>query len=113
MLAVLVIATIETLYFIEDLVTYFVFNIIFEVVSTYSTVSISVGILTNAYSFSGAWYTGSKFVLYLIMLRGRHCELLVALNYAVRLLGEHLHRDEEEDYCIRRSMTARRVNSEQ
>ncbi|KAI3390461.1 hypothetical protein diail_9573, partial [Diaporthe ilicicola] len=59
-LAVLVIATIETAHFIVDPVDYSVFNIIFEVVSAYGTVGISVGIPTAAYSFSGAWYTGSK-----------------------------------------------------
>lgn len=109
-LAVLVIATIETSHFIEDPVSYSVFNIIFEVVSAYGTVGISVGIPTDAYSFSGAWYTGSKLVLCLVMLRGRHRGLPVALDHAVRLPGEHLHRDEEEDHRIRRSMTTRRAD---
>lgn len=109
-LAVLVIATIETSHFLEDPVTFSVFNIIFEVVSAYGTVGISVGIPTDAYSFSGAWYTGSKLVLCLVMLRGRHRGLPVALDHAVRLPGEHLHRDEEEDHRIRRSMTTRRAD---
>lgn len=112
-LAVLVIATIETSHFLEDPVTYSVFNIIFEVVSAYGTVGISVGIPTDAYSFSGAWYTGSKLVLCLVMLRGRHRGLPVALDHAVRLPGEHLHRDEEEDHRIRRSMTTRRADQEE
>ncbi|POS71411.1 hypothetical protein DHEL01_v210196 [Diaporthe helianthi] len=101
-LAVLVIATIETAHFLGDPVTFSVFNIIFEVVSAYGTVGISVGIPTDAYSFSGAWFTGSKLVLCLVMLRGRHRGLPVALDHAVRLPGEHLHRDEEEDQRIRR-----------
>jgi Trk-type K+ transport system membrane component len=109
-LAVLIIATIETSHFMGDPVTYSVFNIIFEVVSAYGTVGISVGIPTDAYSFSGAWYTGSKLVLCLVMLRGRHRGLPVALDHAVRLPGEHLHRDEEEDHRIRRSMTTRRAD---
>lgn len=109
-LAVLIIATIETSHFMEDPVTYSVFNIIFEVVSAYGSVGISVGIPTDAYSFSGAWYTGSKLVLCLVMLRGRHRALPVALDHAVRLPGEHLHRDEEEDHRIRRSMTTRRAD---
>lgn len=109
-LAVLVIATIETSHFMGDPTTYSVFNIIFEVVSAYGTVGISVGIPTDAYSFSGAWYTGSKLVLCLVMLRGRHRGLPVALDHAVRLPGEHLHRDEEEDHRIRRSMTTRRAD---
>lgn len=112
-LAVLVIATIETSHFLEDPVSFSVFNIIFEVVSAYGTVGISVGIPTDAYSFSGAWYTGSKLVLCLVMLRGRHRGLPVALDHAVRLPGEHLHRDEEEDHRIRRSMTTRRADLEE
>lgn len=112
-LAVLVIATIETSHFLADPVTFSVFNIIFEVVSAYGTVGISVGIPTDAYSFSGAWYTGSKFVVCLVMLRGRHRGLPVALDHAVRLPGEHLHRDEEEDHRIRRSMTRRRTHLEE
>lgn len=108
--AVLVIATIETAHFLGDPVSFSIFNIIFEVVSAYGTVGISIGIPTDAYSFSGAWYTGSKLALCLVMLRGRHRGLPVALDHAVRLPGEHLHRDEEEDHRIRRSMTTRRAD---
>ncbi|RSL55695.1 hypothetical protein CEP54_009273 [Fusarium duplospermum] len=109
-LAVMVITTIETSNFMEDPVTFSVFNIIFEVVSAYGTVGISVGIPTDAYSFCGAWHTASKLVLCLVMLRGRHRGLPVALDHAVRLPGEHLHRDEEEDHQIRRTLTAPRVD---
>ncbi|KAK2035495.1 TrkH-domain-containing protein [Colletotrichum zoysiae] len=104
-LAVLIITIIETSKFIQDPVTFSVFNIIFEVVSAYGTVGISVGIPTDAYSFCGAWNTGSKIILCLVMLRGRHRGLPVALDHAVRLPGPKLHRDEEEDYHIRRSRT--------
>lgn len=109
-LAVLVITTIETSHFMADPVAFSVFNIIFEVVSAYGTVGISVGIPRDAYSFSGAWHTGSKLVLCLVMLRGRHRGLPVALDHAVRLPGEHLHRDEEEDHQIRRTMMGPRMN---
>jgi Trk-type K+ transport system membrane component len=111
-LAVLIIATIETSHYMADPVTFSVFNIIFEVVSAYGTVGISVGVPNDAFSFSGAWYTGSKLVLCLVMLRGRHRGLPVALDHAVRLPGEHLHREEEEDHLIRRSMTTRRADLE-
>lgn len=109
-LAVLVISIIETSHFLGDPTTYSVFNIIFEVVSAYGTVGISTGLPNAAYSFSGGWYPGSKLVLCLVMLRGRHRGLPVALDRAVRLPGEQLHRDEEEDYRIRRSMTSRRMS---
>ncbi|KAK0381512.1 cation transporter [Colletotrichum limetticola] len=104
-LAVLIITIIETSKFIQDSVTFSVFNIIFEVVSAYGTVGISVGIPTDAYSFCGAWHVGSKLVLCLIILRGRHRGLPVALDHAVRLPGRQLHRYEEEDHQIRRSRT--------
>lgn len=109
-LAVLAISIIETKHFLSDPVTYSVFNVIFEVVSAYGTVGISTGLPNAAYSFSGGWYTGSKLVLCLVMLRGRHRGLPVALDRAVRLPGEQLHRDEEDDHRIRRSMTSRRMS---
>lgn len=109
-LAVLVITTIETSHFNADPVTFSVFNVIFEVVSAYGCVGISVGLPTQAYSFAGGWHAPSKLVLCLVMLRGRHRGLPVALDRAVRLPGEQLHRDEDEDYRIRRSMTIRRMS---
>jgi Trk-type K+ transport system membrane component len=111
-LAVLVISTIETSHFLADPVDYSVFNVIFEVVSGYGTVGISVGVPWAAYSFSGGWHGASKLVLCAVMLRGRHRGLPVALDRAVRLPGEQLHREEEEDWRIRRSMTSRRVSLE-
>jgi Trk-type K+ transport system membrane component len=54
-LAVLIIITIKTSHFIDDPVTFSVFNIIFKVVSAYGTVGISVGIPIDNYSFSGVW----------------------------------------------------------
>lgn len=111
-LAVLVISTIETSHFLGDPATYSVFNIIFEIVSAYGTVGISVGLPDASYSFAGGWHTASKIVLCLVMLRGRHRGLPVALDRAVRLPGEQLYRDEEEDNRIRRSMTSRRMSIE-
>ncbi len=90
-LAVLVIVIIESKHFDADPVNFSVFNIIFEVVSAYGTVGISVGTPTEAYSFSGTWYAGSKLVLCLVMLRGRHRGLPTALDHAVRLPGYHLN----------------------
>ncbi|OIW26001.1 TrkH-domain-containing protein [Coniochaeta ligniaria NRRL 30616] len=110
--AVLVITTIETSHFIGDPVTYSVFNVIFEVVSAYGCVGISVGLPNQAYSFAGGWHAPSKIVLCLVMLRGRHRGLPVALDRAVRLPGEQLQRDEDDDYRIRRSMTSRRVSGD-
>ncbi|OTB00695.1 hypothetical protein M426DRAFT_324056 [Hypoxylon sp. CI-4A] len=107
-LAVLLIMIIETKHFIEDPVTFSVFNVVFEVVSAYGCVGISIGLPTAAYSFSGGLYPGSKLVLCAVMLRGRHRGLPVALDRAVRLPSDDMHIVEEEDHHIRRSMSVRR-----
>ncbi|KAI0402882.1 TrkH-domain-containing protein [Xylaria palmicola] len=106
-LAVLLIMIIETRHFLEDPVTFSVFNVIFEVVSAYGCVGISVGLPNQAYSFSGGLYNGSKVVLCVVMLRGRHRGLPVALDRAVRLPNDEMHADEDEDHEIRRSMSNR------
>ncbi|KAI0473571.1 TrkH-domain-containing protein [Xylariaceae sp. FL0804] len=111
-LAVLAIVIIETHHFLEDPVTYSVFNVAFEVVSAYGTVGISIGLPNVAYSFSGGWYPGSKLVLCAVMLRGRHRGLPVALDRAVRLPGDDMHKVEEEDHLIRRSMSVRRPSND-
>ncbi|KAI0976851.1 TrkH-domain-containing protein [Xylaria arbuscula] len=107
-LAVLAIMIIETHHFLQDPVTFSVFNVVFEVVSAYGCVGISIGFPNQSYSFSGGLYPGSKLVLCAVMLRGRHRGLPVALDRAVRLPGDEMHRVEEEDHEIRRSMSVRR-----
>ncbi|KAK1783199.1 cation transport protein-domain-containing protein [Copromyces sp. CBS 386.78] len=102
--AVLVIVTIETSNFLADPVTFSVFNVIFEVVSAYGCVGISVGLPNANYSFAGGWHTASKVVLCAVMLRGRHRNLPVALDRAVRLPGDEMHEEEEEDHRLRRSV---------
>lgn len=109
--AVLVIMTIETHHFLTDPVTYSVFNVLFECISAYACVGLSIGLPTESYSMAGGWYTGSKVMLCLVMLRGRHRGLPVAVDRAVRLPGEKLHREEEEDSRIRKSKTMGRMLS--
>ncbi|KAL8875701.1 MAG: hypothetical protein Q9198_005974, partial [Flavoplaca austrocitrina] len=106
-LAILFITIIETSSFERDPVTYSTFNIIFEVISAYGTVGLSIGLPTAAYSFSGDWHVASKLILCTVMLRGRHRGLPVAIDRAILLPGEHLAAAEEEDALIReeRSMT--------
>ena len=100
-LAVLFITIIEGSSFAADPVAYSVFNIVFEVVSAYGTVGISVGLPGVAYSFCGGWHILSKLILCLVMLRGRHRGLPVAIDRAVLLPGDHLARAEEEDARFR------------
>lgn len=123
-LAVFLITIIETGQFESNPVVFATFNIIFEVVSAYGTVGISTGgrralsssnisdwltaaVPWNAYSFSGAWHTGSKLVLCAVMLRGRHRGLPVAIDKAVLLPHETLAWAEEED-AQKRSLMRRK-----
>lgn len=100
-LAVLFIAIIETDQFERDPISYSVFNVLFEVVSAYGCVGISVGLPNVAYSFCGGWHVLSKLILCAVMIRGRHRGLPVAIDRAVLLPGEHLAVAEEEDAQIR------------
>jgi len=85
---------------------------VFEMVSAYGTVGLSLGIPTVCvscllchfvlkdrssqanYSFSGALYTGSKLLLCVVMLRGRHRGLPMSLDRATMLPHEF---DKKED----------------
>lgn len=70
---------------------------IFEIVSGYGCVGISVGVPWESYSFSGAWHLTSKLILCAVMLRGRHRGLPVAIDRAILLPHESLAWAEEED----------------
>ncbi|MCJ1471654.1 hypothetical protein MMC13_000294 [Lambiella insularis] len=107
--AVLFIVIIETGQFEADPVTYSVFNVVFEVISAYGCVGISVGLPNQAYSFSGGWHVLSKLILCAVMLRGRHRGLPVAIDRAVLLPGEHLGIAEEQDAQIRLEKTMSRA----
>ncbi|KAK5954446.1 hypothetical protein OHC33_004168 [Knufia fluminis] len=107
-LAVLFITIIETSSFKSNPVVFSTFNILFEIVSAYGTVGISVGVPWNAYSFCGAWHTGSKLILCAVMLRGRHRGLPVAIDRAILLPDESLAWAEEED-AVRREWKAKGV----
>ncbi|CAG9986970.1 unnamed protein product [Clonostachys byssicola] len=109
--AILIIVIIETRHFLEDPVTYSFFNILFEATSAYACVGLSPGLPTASYSLSGGLYKGSKVVLVFVMLRGRHRGLPVAIDRAVRLPGEKMIKQEEEDSRIRRTKTMQRMMS--
>lgn len=104
-LALFVITLIETKHTIMDPSTFSAFSILFEVVSAYTNIGLSIGLPNAAYSLSGGFYTGSKMVLVLVMLRGRHRGLPVALDRAVRLPKDNLDDMEEEDAEIRRAIS--------
>ncbi|MCJ1405543.1 hypothetical protein MMC11_008771 [Xylographa trunciseda] len=107
--AVLFIVIIETGQFEADPVNYSVFNIIFEVISAYGCVGISIGLPNQDPSFSGGWHVLSKLILCAVMLRGRHRGLPVAIDRAILLPGEYLGMAEEQDAQIRLEKTMSRA----
>ena len=107
-LAVFLIMVIEGSKFTANPTVFSVFNVVFETVSAYGCVGISVGLPDQAYSFSGALHTLSKLILCAVMIRGRHRGLPVAIDKAVLLPGESLDGAEEEDAQIRLERTVSR-----
>lgn len=101
-LAVLFIAIRESDHYESQPVAFSTFNIIFEVVSAYGCVGVSLGFPGKNYSFCGAWHTISKLILAAVALRGRHRGLPVAIDKAIMLPSESLAWAEEEDAAMRR-----------
>ncbi|KAJ5578714.1 uncharacterized protein N7459_007678 [Penicillium hispanicum] len=101
-LAVLFIAIAESNHYEKQPVAFSTFNIVFEVVSAYGCVGVSVGYPGKNYSFCGAWHTISKLILAAVALRGRHRGLPVAIDKAVMLPSESLAWAEEEDAALRK-----------
>ncbi|KAF8888456.1 potassium transporter [Gymnopilus junonius] len=64
------------------------FAVLFELVSAFGGIGLSLGFPDNNYSFSGAFRTLSKLVVIVIMVRGRHRGLPVAVDRAVLLPSE-------------------------
>lgn len=81
-LAVICITVAEEDHYRLQPLNYSTFNIIFEVVSAYSCVGVSIGYPGKTYSFCGEWHTFSKLVLAGIALRGRHRGLPLAIDDA-------------------------------
>lgn len=101
-LAVLFIAIAESDHYDAEPVAFATFNIIFEVVSAYGCVGVSVGYPGQNFSFCGAWHPISKLILAAVALRGRHRGLPVAIDKAIMLPNESLAWAEEEDAVIRK-----------
>ncbi|KAI5119163.1 hypothetical protein M0805_008646 [Coniferiporia weirii] len=62
-----------------------IFTIIFELISAYGGVGLSLGVPYANFSFSGAFTPLSKLIVCAVMLRGRHRGLPVAIDRAVML----------------------------
>ncbi|CAD6893120.1 unnamed protein product [Tilletia controversa] len=77
-----------------------IFHILFELVSAYGTVGLSTGTPFDNFSLSGRFRTLSKLVVCMVMLRGRHRGLPMAIDRAVLLPMDLGHRDFERDRTL-------------
>ncbi|KIM26890.1 hypothetical protein M408DRAFT_330271 [Serendipita vermifera MAFF 305830] len=72
-----------------------IFTVLFEIVSAYGTVGMSLGVPYDNYSTSGAFSVLSKLVVIAVMIRGRHRGLPVAIDRAIVLPHEYNKKGEE------------------
>ena len=79
--------------------------VLFEIVSAYGTVGLSLGYPTIDASFSAEFSVISKLVIVAMMIRGRHRGLPYELDRAILLPSESLHKKEDQDAA--RRMTRR------
>ena len=82
------------------------FSILFEIVSAYGTVGLSLGYPNVDTSFSAQFSVVSKLIIIAMMVRGRHRGLPYELDRAILLPSDALHRKEDED-ASRRAMARR------
>ncbi|KAI9781344.1 MAG: low affinity potassium transporter [Peltula sp. TS41687] len=73
------------------------FSILFEVVSAYGNIGLSLGYPTVNTSFSGQFRTISKLIIVAMQIRGRHRGLPYDLDRAILLPSESLYQKETED----------------
>ncbi|OCK91161.1 potassium transport protein TRK1/TRK2 [Cenococcum geophilum 1.58] len=73
------------------------FSVLFEIVSAYGTVGLSLGYPGINASFSAEFKVLSKLIMISMQIRGRHRGLPYALDRAILLPSESLHRREDED----------------
>ncbi|KAF9528793.1 cation transport protein-domain-containing protein [Crepidotus variabilis] len=87
--AVFVIAIIERKNILDEDKKWFdLFRVLFELVSAFGGIGLSLGLPTDNYSFAGSFSPLSKLVVIVIMVRGRHRGLPVAVDRAVLLPSE-------------------------
>lgn len=77
------------------------FSVLFEIISAYGTVGLSLGYPGINASFSAEFKTLSKLIIIAMQIRGRHRGLPYALDRAILLPSETLHKKEDEDAARR------------
>ena len=73
------------------------FSVLFEIVSAYGTVGLSLGYPGVDTSFSGQFSVISKLVVIAMQIRGRHRGLPYELDRAILLPSENLHKKDDAD----------------
>jgi hypothetical protein len=88
------------------------FSVLFEIVSAYGTVGLSLGYDGINASFSAEFGTIAKLVIIAMQIRGRHRGLPYELDRAILLPSESLQQRENEDSAVvrRRASIASRSN---
>lgn len=77
------------------------FNVLFEIVSAYGTVGLSLGYTNINASFSAEFGVIAKLVIIAMQIRGRHRGLPYGLDRAILLPSEHLQEKEQADAAQR------------
>ena len=83
------------------------FAVLFEIVSAYGTVGLSLGYPGTNASLSAQFRVLSKLIVVAMMIRGRHRGLPYALDRAILLPSEKLQKNENEDGMLQRRQTRR------
>lgn len=78
-----------------------IFSCLFEIVSAYGTVGLSLGYPNVNASFSSEFSVVSKLVIIAMQIRGRHRGLPYELDRAILLPSENLHKKEDTDASMR------------
>ena len=77
------------------------FSVLFEIVSAYGTVGLSLGYPNIDASFSAEFKVISKLVIIAMQIRGRHRGLPYELDRAIMLPSDSLHKKEDQDAAMR------------
>jgi Trk-type K+ transport system membrane component len=87
--AVFFVAIIERAQLLDESKKWFdLFRVLFELVSAFAGIGLSLGLPSDNFSFAGAMHPLSKLVIIIVMVRGRHRGLPVAVDRAVLLPSE-------------------------
>lgn len=102
--AVFIICVVEGQHLDAGDIDFDIFRVIFEVVSAYGTVGLTLGYPGSFASFCGEFHAISKLVIMVAMLRGRHRDLPNAIDRSILLPGKKLNSidDKENEIHLQR-----------